>query len=95
MRPMLGARSKAPRILSERLEGGRYVVALEGVAGSSYRFRVRAPSAEPNVATTAGGAATLGTAVGAGEWRDLTVAFPRTGANGDGYSAVTLTFRQR
>ena len=39
----IGHRSEAPRVLSERLSGGRYVVALEGIAGRTYRFRVREP----------------------------------------------------
>jgi hypothetical protein len=95
MRPAIGDRSRAPRIFSERLEGGRYTVALEGVAGRSYRFRLRAPATGVSITTTAGGSATIGDAPAAAEWRDLTVAFPRAGANGDGYSAVTLTIRQR
>lgn len=40
MPPAVGARSKAPRILSERLEQGRYVVRLEGLAGQRYEFKV-------------------------------------------------------
>jgi len=39
----IGHRSEAPRVLSERLSGGRYVVALEGIAGRTYRFRVCEP----------------------------------------------------
>lgn len=44
--PAIGARSSAPRILSERLGdavGAPYVVSLEGLAGRSYTFRVTAP----------------------------------------------------
>lgn len=40
MPPDVGARSAAPRILSERLENGTYDVRLEGVAGRRYDFRV-------------------------------------------------------
>ena len=45
MPPSIGARSAAPRVLSERLAeaDGVYVVALEGLAGRSYRFQVKAP----------------------------------------------------
>ncbi|MEQ1693122.1 MAG: GH116 family glycosyl hydrolase, partial [Gemmatimonas sp.] len=43
MRPTIGARSSAPRILSERLDGSRYVVTLEGLAGASHPFRVNRP----------------------------------------------------
>ncbi len=39
----IGHRSEAPRVLSERMSGGEYVVALEGLAGRSYRFRLREP----------------------------------------------------
>ena len=94
MRPAIGDRSAAPRVLSERMEGGRYVVALEGLAGRGYRFRVRAPSAAVIAAASAGGSATLGAATADG-WRTLDVAFPRAGANADGYSALTVTLRER
>ena len=43
MPAMIGARSRAPRVLSERLSSGKYVVALEGLAGHTYRFRIREP----------------------------------------------------
>jgi len=39
----IGERSRAPRVLSERMAGGQYVASLEGLAGQTYRFRVRAP----------------------------------------------------
>ena len=39
----IGARSEAPRVLSERLVGGQYVATLEGIAGRTYQFRVREP----------------------------------------------------
>jgi hypothetical protein len=42
MPAVIGARSAAPRVLSERLVDGKYVVALEGLAGRTYRFRLRA-----------------------------------------------------
>ena len=37
----IGERSRAPRVLSERLISGQYVATLEGIAGASYRFRTR------------------------------------------------------
>jgi len=50
MRPMIGQRSMAPRILSERLaDGGRYVVSLEGLAGRTYAFTIRAPHAADRI----------------------------------------------
>jgi hypothetical protein len=73
MPPAIGARSSAPRVLSERLDGTRYVVALEGLAGTSYTFRVNRPTPD-------------------GGTRDVTVTFPTTGANADGYTATTVSF---
>ena len=44
MPAIIGHRSEAPRVLSERLDAeGRYVVSLEGIAGRTYPFRVRTP----------------------------------------------------
>jgi hypothetical protein len=92
MRPAIGDRSQAPRILSERLVGARYVVALEGMAGRSYRFRLRAPAAGVSVTAAATGTATLGSARGPGEPREVDITFPRGGANGDGYTSLTVSF---
>jgi glycogen debranching enzyme len=52
--PAIGARSSAPRVLSERLGAdASYVVALEGLAGQSYVFRVNRPdgTARPETVT--------------------------------------------
>jgi hypothetical protein len=92
MRPAIGDRSQAPRILSERMTGGRYVVSLEGLAGRSYRFRLRAPAAAVIVTAAATGTATLGAARDPGEPREVDITFPRAGANGDGYTALTVSF---
>lgn len=44
MPAQIGQRSAAPRVISERLNGGgQYVVSLEGLAGRSYVFRLRSP----------------------------------------------------
>jgi glycogen debranching enzyme len=43
MPPRIGQRSEAPRILSERMPGSRYVVAVEGIAGRTYQFRLHEP----------------------------------------------------
>ncbi|TAK15119.1 MAG: hypothetical protein EPO35_08320 [Acidobacteria bacterium] len=70
----IGRRSEAPRVLSERLRAdGAYVVALEGLAGRSYVFRLRSP--EPGAAD-----------------RPVTITFPASGANADGYTATSMTF---
>jgi glycogen debranching enzyme len=46
MPAVIGRRSQAPRVLSERLGAdGKYVVSLEGIAGQTYQFRLRTPVA--------------------------------------------------
>ncbi len=42
--PAIGARSTAPRVISERLVGGTYTAALEGIAGTTWSFRVTTPA---------------------------------------------------
>jgi hypothetical protein len=98
----IGRRSEAPRVLSERLGAdGRFVVSLEGIAGRSYPFRVRTPDAATAVALAAvvsnGGRVELSHAPSAGASADrvATIAFPSQGANGDGYTAVTVTLGRR
>ncbi|HSQ29414.1 MAG TPA: hypothetical protein VLN49_06185, partial [Gemmatimonadaceae bacterium] len=59
MPAQIGQRSRAPRVLSERLRDGQYVATLEGIAGRTYRFRVREPGKpwrETDVAFPAAGA---------------------------------------
>lgn len=95
MPAVIGRRSEAPRVLSERLgTDGRYVVTLEGIAGQSYHFRVRAPDAATGAALamiiSGNGSAVL--APGRGVERTMTVTFPVTDANGDGYTAATVSF---
>ena len=92
MRPAIGDRSQAPRILSERLTGTRYVVALEGLAGRTYRFRLRTPGSSVNVTAGGGGAAVIGAATTPGQPREVDISFPRAVANGDGYTALTVSF---
>jgi len=99
MPPAIGARSSAPRVLSERLGEGRgasYLVALEGLAGRPYTFRVGAP--DPSTARrlavrgTNGATLVLSPASGPAGTRAVTVTFPRSGADADGYTTTTLTF---
>jgi hypothetical protein len=45
-RPRIGARSSAPRVVSERLDGPRYVVTFEGLAGTTQTFRLRGSRAD-------------------------------------------------
>ena len=93
----IGSRSRAPRVLSERLVGGtRYVVALEGLSGQTYEFTIRAPDAATARALGAGvGAGASAVAGPAGQRetdRIVSVTFPAAGANADGYTATTATF---
>jgi len=95
MPAVIGQRSEAPRLLSERLGvDGRYVVALEGIAGRSYDFLLRAPDAATGAALdmvmTGGGSANL--APGRGVERLMTVTFPLTDPNADGYTPATVSF---
>ncbi|HEY8062749.1 MAG TPA: GH116 family glycosyl hydrolase [Gemmatimonadales bacterium] len=94
----IGERSVAPRVLSERLDAGDrgYTVALEGIAGRTYAFRVRAPdaaAARTLLATVSadGHAAVTGDAHSVAE-RVVAVTFPSSGANADGYTAMTVRF---
>ncbi len=99
MPPTVGARSSAPRILSERLgttTGERYEVQLEGLAGRAYSFRIGTPSHDAARRLTAraasGATVTLDALTADGTTRRATIIFPVAGANADGYSSTTLTF---
>ncbi len=105
MPAVIGERSRAPRILSERLEAPRrsaapggawYVVSLEGLAGHTYAFRIGTPNpmaARELVAEVGGGAAIRARPWTAGAERTVDVTFPAAGANADGYTAATVTVR--
>ena len=100
MRPAIGSRSQAPRVLRERLHAnGRYIVSLEGIAGRAYTFRVLAPdevSARGLIATVdAPGRATVVRTVPAATERWIEITFPASGANADGYTAMTVSLRRR
>jgi glycogen debranching enzyme len=94
MPAIIGQRSAAPRVLSERLDqDGRYVVSLEGIAGRSYRFRLRGPGSDLSgglVQGVEGGRVEMGPG---GTGRVVTITFPAGEANADGYSVVTVRFR--
>ena len=102
MPPAIGARSSAPRVLSERLGDAAatsYVVALEGLAGRSYAFRINAPDGAAAVRLEARltneGLAALAPVSGDAAMRLATITFPSLGANADGYTATTITFTSR
>jgi hypothetical protein len=95
LEPTIGARSSAPRVLSERLgAAGAYVVALEGLAGRSYTFRITAPDRRARLDVRVGNGATavLERPTAEGATRAVTITFPVAGANSDGYTAATATF---
>jgi len=79
------------------LEAGedRYVLSLEGLGGQQYSFVVHTPD-DPtarslSAAASNGGSATLAAAA-SGIDRSITITFPPTGTNADGYSMTTVTF---
>jgi hypothetical protein len=98
MPAVIGSRSRAPRVLSERLAGGRYVVALEGLGGQTYAFTIRAPDAATaqslGAEVGAGSSAVVGGAGAKETDRIVSITFPSAGANADGYTAVTATFNR-
>jgi hypothetical protein len=95
----IGGRSRAPRVLSERLVGSgsggyRYVIGLEGLSGQHYTFAVRAPDEAMAAALQATVAASASVQLGPkkpGMLRTVEVIFPSAGANADGYTKTTLT----
>ena len=99
MPAVIGERSRAPRVLGERLDSsGGYVVALEGLAGVSYAFRVLAPAAAGTgdlfVNASDSASASLVRQNAASDIA-LYVSFPKGGANADGYTSATVTVRAR
>jgi hypothetical protein len=101
MPPVIGSRSQAPRMLSERLGPAptgddRYVLSLEGIAGHTYAFRLLAPDAATAAnlvaAASEGASAAVQPAAGPGTEREVRITFPAGGGSADGYSAATVTF---
>jgi glycogen debranching enzyme len=98
----IGARSLAPRILSERILGSfgpsQYAVSLEGLAGRTYVFRVRGPDnirRSLSADVSDGGYATVATNEADTSESLVAISFPVRGANSDGYTAATVTFGRR
>ncbi|MBK8250369.1 MAG: hypothetical protein IPK85_23680 [Gemmatimonadetes bacterium] len=91
--PRIGARSRALRIISERLVGGRHVITVQGRAREGYQLRLRgtAPiervTVEPSTASVGPLALAQPDSLG---WQTLQVTFPAEGADDDGYVTVTL-----
>jgi hypothetical protein len=98
MPPTVGARSSAPRIISERLGAASdapYDVTMEGPAGHAYIFLLATPraAAQGVLARVAdGGVVSLGALRSDGAPRPVTITFPATGANADGYTRTIVSF---
>ena len=97
MPPTIGARSAAPRVLSERIVNGDYQVAFEGLAGQSYTFRLLTPVPDANaplrVMSAEASAVGVRLVPDAPRARLVTVTFPSTGTpNSDNYVPATVRF---
>jgi len=102
MPAVIGERSHAARVVSEGLSAiprgappgsRRYEVALEGLAGQTYEFRIigpDAPAAGNLTAEIGAGAAVRTLPWSGGTARVIEVTFPADGANADGYTAATV-----
>lgn len=92
----IGDRSQALRVVSERMDGARYRVRVEGRAGTRYALRVRAPGGRVRGVTVLPAEATM-MPLALGEpdhtgWVTLTVAFPPQGGDDDDYVPLELVF---
>jgi glycogen debranching enzyme len=92
----IGDRSRALRVLSERLDGGSYRLRVEGRAGERYPLRVRAPDGGVRAVTVLPAEATM-MPLAMSEpdhhgWVTLTVTFPPQGGDDDGYVPLELFF---
>jgi len=93
-RPAIGDRSSALRVISERLDGQTYVLTLEGRAGRSYAFPLRAPSGGMPVIETREGRAALDPWPTPAAFACSRLTFP-AGGDADGYLPLTLRLRSR
>ena len=82
--------------MSERLIDGAYVATLEGLAGSQHLYFIVTPNetSQPSITAGAGASVQLGTRAIGNAKTLIGVTFPATGANADGFTTTTLSFRQ-
>jgi hypothetical protein len=94
--PKIGDRSTALRLLSERLDQGRYVVRLQGRAATAYEIAVRGPAVAPMSVTVEPSTAVIPPLEphppDARGFAPLRVTFPATNADDDGYTELQLIF---
>lgn len=93
--PRIGDRSSALRITSERMQGSRYHLTLQGRSGQAYELRVRGPDGSGRAAVevlpeSAGVARLQPSASDASGWSTLRLTMPTTGGDDDGYVTLTL-----
>ncbi len=92
----IGARSHKPRVVSERLVDGTYLVTVEGRAGEQGSFTLMPPEATMTtrvvVQATNGATTRIIPVAGQTSRRTVSVGFPATGANADGYTTSALSF---
>ena len=93
--PAPGARSRQPRVLSERMVDGAYTVTLEGLAGQRDLFLFSPPDPDgpqrPQIRATGGASATYGRPSIGSRTGFLDVTFPSAGANADGFTTTQLS----
>jgi glycogen debranching enzyme len=90
--PRIGDRSRALRVVSERLVNGRYVIEVEGRARTNYQLRLRGSQAPVAVTIEPVSAVMppleLAPSGRDGGWHVLSFTMPANGADDDGYVGV-------
>lgn len=95
---VIGERSHALRITSERVESGRYQVTVQGLAGKRYELAVRGPQGFSGEVLVRGGEGTAASRLRASApdvwgWHNLQLTFPGDGADDDGYVELALVMQ--
>jgi hypothetical protein len=89
--PRIGDRSRALRVLGERLNGDTYEVTVEGLVGAEYRLFVAGPGEWTSADAQKRGRALAGPR----DYHIVMVTMPAAGANADGYVTQVLRFTTR
>jgi hypothetical protein len=81
------------------MNGGKYVVQLEGRAGATYSLGIRGPAASRMSVTVLPVTASIPPLAPGGldvhGFAPLGITFPTADANGDGYVSLTLVFARQ